>query len=258
MISSERVGGEPSIRLVRLTRPERANAFDSTAVADLHRLLDEIEAADEVRAFVLTGSDRYFSAGGDLTEGDRPAGWLREVKRLFDRIEGATFVTIAAINGIAVGGGCELALAFDLRIMSEEARIGLPEIKFGGVAFVGGTQRVTRLVGPSKAKELHLFGDPIDGREAWRIGLVNECVPAGTELDRALAVAKELATRPTRAVRLIKWLIDTGRSLDHHSAGELEDLVGQQVVMPALEAERGSSAPDEDSVYHRLTRTTDP
>ncbi|MGH3758372.1 enoyl-CoA hydratase/isomerase family protein [Actinophytocola sp.] len=257
MISAEWVGGESSVRLVRLNRPERANAFDTDAVADLNRILDEHESHGELRALVVTGAGKYFCSGGDLTEGGKPDRWLREIKRLFDRIESAEYVTIAAINGMAVGGGCELALACDLRVISEAALIGMPEVKFGGIAFVGGTQRTTRLVGPSKAKELHLFGELVDGREAWRIGLVNECVPADTELDRALVMAKDLAARPARSVRLIKWLIDTGRSLDHHSAGELESLVGEQIVMPALDAERARPSSDGDSVYDRLARGND-
>jgi enoyl-CoA hydratase len=252
MVSSERVGSKSDVQLIQLTRPERANAIDSIAIRDLHEALDDVEAASDVKVVILTGTGDYFCAGGDLSEIEKPKNWLSEIKRLYDRIESAEYVTIAAINGAAVGGGCEMALAFDLRIMAETALIGVPEIKFGAVAFAGGTHRLVRIVGVGKAKELTLFGNLIDGTEALRIGLVNECVPAGTILDRALALADELATRPVIGVRLTKWLIETGRSVDHHSAGAIEDLVGQWIIQPTLFTESSLAAAPEDSIYRKF------
>lgn len=202
-------------------------------------LLEELEAAlkklaassaDDVRAVVVTGSgDRAFSAGSDVGEFEAqrgPAGRARHEleQRVSTRLAELPMPTIAAIEGNALGGGLELALACDLRIASSRARLGLPEVHLAVTPGSGGTQRLPRVVGVARAKELILTGRILTAAEAAAIGLVHEVVPAGEARSRADAVAEEIAARGPLAVREAKRLLDlsTEVELDAGLAAELE------------------------------------
>ena len=209
-----------SVTLIGLARPEKRNAMNADMAVDLDRALDQL---GEARALVLTGDEVAFSAGADLS-GMGPGAPPPEVswQDLLPRIAGLPIPTLAAIEGWCLGGGLELAMTFDLRIAAETATFGLPEVTRGIYPGGGGTQRLPRLVGPARAKELMFTGKHIDAATAERWGLVNELVPAGTARQRALVLAGELARGATLAISLIKGLIDDGIELGIGDALALE------------------------------------
>ncbi len=172
--------------------------------------LEALDNDDSVRSVVITGAgDKAFCAGSDIKEFPDVSDQVVEKKlakenEAFSRIERLTKPVIAAIEGIACGGGCEISLSCDLRIMAENAQIGLPEIKLGIFPGSGGLFRLPKLVGPSNALELMYLGDFIDAKEAYRIGLVNRIVPEGTAEAKAIELAQEIAKRPRESVKIIK------------------------------------------------------
>ena len=199
------------VAVVRLDHP-KVNALSSELLRQL-----EAEASaltdDPPGAVVVTGGDRLFAAGADISEfGGRDEA--RTVggafHRALDAVAAIPRVVIAAVSGFALGGGCELALACDLRIASERAKFGQPEILLGIIPGGGGTQRLARLVGPSRAKDLILTGRQVGAAEALRIGLVDEVVAPDELHDRAYALAAELAAGPVVAQGLAKQAIDRG------------------------------------------------
>jgi enoyl-CoA hydratase/carnithine racemase len=216
---------DDGVAVVRLDNP-KVNALSGA-------LLGELEAAavaltkDPPGAVVVTGGDRIFAAGADISEFGGPDE-AREIGarflRALDALAAIPRCVIAAIGGFALGGGCELALACDLRIASERAKLGQPEILLGIIPGGGGTQRLARLVGPSRAKDLILTGRQVGADEALRIGLVDEVVPPDELHDRALARAAELAKGAVVAQGLAKRAIDGGldRSLADGLALEQE------------------------------------
>lgn len=205
------------VALLTLNRPERLNAIGSDTVAELHAHLDLIEADDDLRAIVVTGAGRAFSAGADITELDSLIGgqaFARFVSGLTDayaRLEASPTPGIAAINGIALGGGCELALACDLRLAAPSARIGVPEIKLGLLPAAGGSQRLARTLPAAVAKHMLLTGVPLSADDAHRLGLVNSI--HDDVLDAALDLATTLADGPPRALAAAKRLVDVGGPL---------------------------------------------
>jgi len=192
-------------------------------------LLDELDAAlatleaapaGEVRAVVVTGSgERAFSAGSHVGEFEAQRGRDGRARheleqRVSSRLASLPMPTIAAIEGNALGGGLEIALCCDIRIASDRARLGLPEVRLAVTPGAGGTQRLPRVIGIARARELILTGRVVAGEEAWRIGLVNEVVPAGQARSRADAIAAEIADRGPLAVREAKRLIDAALEVD--------------------------------------------
>ena len=213
-VEVERVG---AVAVVRVDRP-RANALSSALLDALVTALESL-AADLPGAVVLWGGERVFSAGADVRELADPAlapGLLDAFRRACDALAGLPRTTIAAVAGYALGGGLELALACDLRVASEAARAGQPEILLGIVPGAGGTQRLARLVGPARAKDLVLTGRQVDMAEASRIGLVDRVVAPEDVLDGALLLATELASGAVVAQGLAKAAIDAwlGVALD--------------------------------------------
>jgi len=199
-----------------LQRPEALNAFNRPL---LETLLAAVEAATRdrtVRCAIVTGSGtKAFSAGADLKERrgmtlDDTRDFVRLISRTFETVARTPFPTIAAVNGVAFGGGLELALACDLRVASDGAKLGLTEVSVGIMPGAGGTQRLPRLVGPARAKELILAARRIDSTEALAIGLVNRVAPAATLLDVARGLAREIAAHAPLAVRQSKHAIDVG------------------------------------------------
>jgi enoyl-CoA hydratase/carnithine racemase len=209
-----RVEREGAAALVTITHPP-VNAISRAVAVALLEALTAAEADPACRALVLTGDgDRHFSAGADLTEFPADVTASVEVTR---RLEASRLPVVAAVNGFALGGGCEIALACDLRICSANARFGQPEIKLGLIPGWGGTQRLPRLVGRGRALEMLLTGDQVDSARALEWGLVTRVVPPADLRQEALVLAGLLAERPPLAVAAIKRAVHRG--LD----GPLED-----------------------------------
>jgi len=212
---------DDGVAVIRLDNP-KVNALSSEVLTQLEAAALQL-TEDPPGAVVVTGGDRVFAAGADISEFGGPAE-ADEIGGLFLRSLSAVAsiprVTIAAVSGYALGGGCELALACDFRIASERARFGQPEILLGIIPGGGGTQRLPRLVGTARAKEIILSGRQVDAGEALRIGLVDEVVEPESLFDRAIARAAEFASGAVIAQALAKRAIDTG--LDGSLAAGLE------------------------------------
>ncbi|MFN3804502.1 MAG: 3-hydroxyacyl-CoA dehydrogenase/enoyl-CoA hydratase family protein [Pyrobaculum sp.] len=208
---------EPYVAWIVLNRPERLNAINPKMVEELWGVLDEIERADydRVRVVVITGAGRAFSAGADVTAfmGATPVAIFktsRKLQMLFERLESLDRPVVCGINGYALGGGLELAMACDFRIAAETAELGQPEINLGFIPGAGGTQRLARHIGRDKAKELIFTGDRIPAREAERLGLVNKVVPPDRLEQELRALAGRLAERPPIALAMAKYAINYG------------------------------------------------
>ncbi len=214
---------EEGIGLLTINRPEKLNAISTELTTELGALLDQIEVDESMRVLIITGQgEKAFVAGADIEElVDRDARAGRRVTRerqeLFARIENLPIPVIAAINGYALGGGLELALACSIRICSENAQFGAPEVKLGIIPGDGGTQRLPRLVGLGRAMEMILTGDFIDAGQAHQIGLVNHVLPPRELLDTAKDLARTIASRPPLAVQYAKQAVN--RSMEGDTAG---------------------------------------
>jgi enoyl-CoA hydratase len=217
-----------AVGLVTLRRPDQLNSLSSALIGELAAALDEVADDASVRALVVTGEGKAFSAGADIKEFralDSPTAFrdfIAGLEQTLRRLERLPQPVVAAINGIAFGGGLELAMACDLRVADPDARLGVPEIKLGLLPGAGGTQRLPRLVPPAIATQMILTGDPVDAEEARRIGLVNETTRAGEARERALEIAAVLSTRAPLALAAAKQLRDRGAALPIDEALELE------------------------------------
>jgi enoyl-CoA hydratase/carnithine racemase len=202
---------DDGVALIRLDRP-RMNALSGAMLEQLKTILEEL-STEPPQALVLSGGERVFSAGAEIGEFSGPEE-ARAIAARFhatlDALAALPRATIAAVNGYALGGGCELALACDFRVAGEGARLGQPEILLGIIPGGGGTQRLPRLIGPARAKSLVLSGRQVGAAEAEEIGLVDEVVPDGAVLERALAWAGELGQGAVVAQGLAKRAIDVG------------------------------------------------
>jgi len=216
------------VATITLNRPEARNAIDLVMRRELLAALDDLEAEAATRVVILTGAgEKAFVAGADINElaVQRPVQGKEHALRgqhVFDLIENMGKPVIAAINGYALGGGCELAMACTLRVAAETAKLGQPEINLGILPGYGGTQRLARLVGKGVALDLLLSGRQITAAEALQIGLVNRVVPAGAALPEARLLAERLAAGAPLAIREIKRLVDQGAGLSLTEALGLE------------------------------------
>jgi len=198
--------------LVTLNAPERRNAIDQQMVDGLHEVLDAHWHDESVAALVLTGAgDKAFAAGADIAQlrerTSRDA--LKAINSgIFERIEEFPAPVIAAVRGFALGGGCELAIACDLRVLGESARLGQPEVKLGIIPAAGGTYRLPRLIGLGRARELVFTGRLVDAQEALRLGIANVVVADAEVVDKALALAAEIGANGRLAVRGAKRAIN--------------------------------------------------
>ena len=194
--------------LLTLNAPHKRNAIDRSMVDALHLALDELAADDDLAALIVTGSgDKAFAAGADIAElKERHALQALQAinSALFKRVEELPFPVIAAVRGYALGGGCELAMACDIRVAGESAKMGLPEVTLGIIPAAGGTYRLPRLVGLGRARELIYTGRILDSRECLRIGLVNHVVPDADVVSKARELAAEIAANGRLAVRAAK------------------------------------------------------
>ena len=215
---------EDHIAVITMNRPKSMNAINNKFIKELKQVFDEIEGDPETGAVIITGTGKAFAAGADIKEIQgigSPAdahAFVSEIQALFCQIENLEKPVIAAVNGLAFGGGCEITLACDLRIAAENAFFGLPEIKIGVLPGAGGTQRLPRLVGVGRAKEILFTGDPIDAAEAYRIGLANRVVPLDSLMDESKKLASDLMNRPGYAFKMIKGCVNNGLNMDLKSA----------------------------------------
>lgn len=212
------------IAVITLNRPRALNALNAQVFAELRGVVEKLASDREARAVIITGSgEKAFAAGGDIAfmqplTAQESREFVLAVKETLLRLENLPQPTIAAINGMALGGGCELAMTCDLRIAEEHAILGQPEINLGIIPGAGGTQRLPRLVGMTRAKELVLLGEPINAQEAYRIGLVNMVVPRGAALEKAKEVARKLMAKSPVALKMAKASLNVGAQLDLNSA----------------------------------------
>lgn len=216
------------VYLLTINKPASLNALDTAVLGELAAVVENLKTNESVKVLVLTGEGRAFVAGADISEmvSKNPIDGL-EFGRLgasvFRAIEQLPFPVIAAVNGFALGGGCELAMACDIRLASAKAKFGQPETGLGIIPGFSGTQRLPRLVGPAKAKELIYTGEIIKADEALRIGLVNGVTEPEALIDEALAMAEKIALQPRQAVALAKKAIDAGMQTDIDTAIGIEN-----------------------------------
>jgi enoyl-CoA hydratase len=217
-----------SVCVVTMNRPHVLNALNAAMLAELDEAIAAVGADDGVRAIVLTGAgQKAFVAGADIQELASAApvaahARARQGQAVFDRIERLGKPSIAAINGFALGGGCELAMACSIRIAADTARLGQPEINLGLIPGFGGSQRLPRLVGRGRGLELLLTGQPVTADEAHRIGLVNRVVPPAELMPAALQLARSLAEKPPMAVRYLLEAVGEGLDLPLAAAQRIE------------------------------------
>ncbi|NOX88287.1 MAG: enoyl-CoA hydratase [Calditrichaeota bacterium] len=207
---------EGAIGVVTINRPDKLNALNRRTLEELSSLLSDLQADENIKGILLTGSgEKAFVAGADLKEikdlnGESAIRFARFGQELFDRIENFPKPVIALVNGFALGGGCELAMACHIRIASENARFGQPEINLGIIPGYGGTQRLARLIGKGRALEILLTGDMIDARRALEIGLVNRVVPAEKLMDQGKALLGKIIDKGAIAVQSIFQAVNQG------------------------------------------------
>ncbi len=210
------LSGSDAVRVLTITRPGRLNALNRAALAEFASALEALAGDPALRALIVTGAGpRAFVAGADITEfeglsPDAAMRYAQEGQAVFDRLEALPVPTIAAINGYALGGGCELALACTFRLMADSARIGLPETSLGLIPGFGGTQRLARAVGRQRALELILTGRQVTADEAVAMGLALRAAPAEALLDEAQALAGLLAGRAPLALRYAREAVADG------------------------------------------------
>jgi len=228
MYQTIRYGKTDSIGIVTINRPEALNALNSTVISELEQLIGEVEQDKELRALILTGEGRSFVAGADIGEQcplDLAGGraWGQRGSALFRRIEKLEIPTIAAVNGFALGGGCEIAMSCDIILASEKAKFGQPEVGLGITPGFSGTQRLPRRVGIAKAKELIFSGKMIKADEAKEIGLVNAVFAPEALMDSAVEMAKSFTKNAPIAVKYSKACIDRGMQMDIDDGIALEN-----------------------------------
>jgi len=211
---------ENGIGLITINRPKVLNALNSETLKELDNLLDAVAQDNAVKVVIITGSgEKAFVAGADIAamqpmtalEG---RSFAKAGQAVFNKLENLPQPVIAAINGFALGGGCELAMACDIRLAAENAKFGQPEVSLGITPGFGGTQRMPRIIGKGRAKELLFTGDTIDAAEAYRIGLVNRVLPREELMEAAKALAEKIMSRAPRAIEFCKAAINEGMDTD--------------------------------------------
>jgi enoyl-CoA hydratase len=219
---------ESGVAVLTIHRPQRLNALDASTLDEIRRAILDFQQDDSIRSVIVTGSgSKAFAAGADINEIalDTPDTARRRAiagQHVFDSIEQLGKPVIAAINGAALGGGCELAMACTLRLAADTARFGQPEINLGLVPGFAGTQRLSRLVGKTRAMELILTGNPISASEALAMGLVNRVLPADDLMNAARSLAAELASKPPIALRYAMEAVNSGLEMPFAEACRLE------------------------------------
>ncbi|MDX2009035.1 MAG: enoyl-CoA hydratase-related protein [Myxococcaceae bacterium] len=216
------------VALITIDRPKALNALNAQVLSELDHALGQVAAHADARALILTGGgEKAFVAGADIAEmaqytTAQALAFASRGHQVLARLESLSIPTIAAVNGFALGGGLELALACDLLYVSEKAKLGLPEVSLAVIPGFGGTQRLTRAIGKPRARELIFTGDPVDANKAKEIGLALEVLAPEALLPRCKEVAHKIATRGPVAVAQAKRVIEAGADLPLKDANELE------------------------------------
>jgi enoyl-CoA hydratase len=218
---------EDRMATITMNRPEALNALNSETFHELNAAFDELEKDDKIEVIIVTGEGKAFVAGADIVEmqnmnGQQSRAFSMLGQQVFRRMESMEKVFIGAINGFALGGGCEFAMACDIRIASEKAKFGQPEVNLGVTPGFAGTQRLPRLVGMAKAKELLLTGDMIKADEAYRIGLVNKVVAPESLMDEARKLAETILTKGPVSIKMVKACVNRGMQIDIDTAAAFE------------------------------------
>jgi enoyl-CoA hydratase len=202
---------EENIAIITFNRPEAMNALNNKTRAEFAQAIAEVEGDDEIKVLILTGSGKAFVAGSDIKEFNKTTPYMaHNIRRLGEMVEKLEKPVIAAVNGFCLGGGCEIAMGCDIIIASDKAKFGQTEINIGIIPGGGGTQRLQRLIGVCRAKELIYTGDIISAAEADRIGLVNRVVPVEELMPKAKGLAKKIAAKSAAALKLAKTAINRG------------------------------------------------
>jgi enoyl-CoA hydratase len=219
---------EDGVGLLQFNRPKALNALNSRTLDEVNAVIDKVRGDENIRVLVLTGAgDRAFVAGADITEfqsmNPLKAKQLAEKGQgIFAKLENLPKPVIACVNGFALGGGCELAMSCDFIYASEKAKFGQPEINLGLIPGFGGTQRLARLIGRAKAKELCMTGEMINAQQARELGLVCKVFPAEQLREETMKAAKEMATKGQIALNFMKHVIDRGMNMDLDNGCALE------------------------------------
>ena len=228
MYETIRYEKQGNLAIAVINRPEALNALNGTVLQELSQVVAEVENDAEVRAFILTGEGRAFVAGADI--GEQNALNVASARKfsqfgssVFRRIEKLEIPTIAAVNGFCLGGGCELAMSFDIILASEKAKFGQPEVGLGITPGFSGTQRLPRRVGVAKAKELLFSGRMITAAEAEKIGLVNAVYPAEELMNATMEMAKSFTKNAPVAIKYVKASVDRGMQMDIDGGIALEN-----------------------------------
>jgi len=239
---------EDRVGVLTINRPEKRNTLNKATRLEIVKVLDEVSKDKDVGVLVLAGvGDKAFISGSDLNEfGRMPPLEAYEfmntlAQRLYTRLEELDIPVIAMINGLCLGAGCEIALACDLRIASNTAKFGQPEIKLGIMPGGGGTQRLTQLVGPGKAKEIIFTGDIIDADEAAEIGLVNRVVQTSELRNAVMELAKKIASKGAFSLKMAKQSINTGREIGL-TAGLAYEALAEVACFTSEEKQEGMNA----------------
>ena len=233
------------IAILTVNRPEVLNALDPPTWEEIGAAVRDVERDPDIRVLIVTGAgEKAFVAGSDIRSLRERSMWdvLRYSSQdVLTELENMPKPVIAAVNGYALGGGCELAMACDIRIAADTARFGQPEVNLGIIPGAGGTQRLARLVGLGKAKELIFNGDIIDAYEAERIGLVNKVVPRDQLMDAAFQMAEKILAKGPLAVAMAKRVIQGGSNVDLPSGLAMEKL-GQTILFATEDRREGMDA----------------
>ncbi|MFT4247631.1 MAG: enoyl-CoA hydratase-related protein [Pseudomonas sp.] len=235
------------VATLTINRPETLNALNTEVIAAFNEALDRIESDRAIRAVIFTGEGRAFIAGGDIADLNSRQGlahyeqFAEDIHRLFRRIEVLDKPTVGAINGFALGGGTELLLTLDIRLVSDKAKLGLPEINLGLFPGAGGSQRIIRQIPSCRARELMYLGDMISAEEAVRIGLANRVVPHESLLDEARALAGRLAEKSPLVLKLLKRALVDGADMPLSAALRHEQAV-IGLVLDSRDAHEGCAA----------------
>jgi enoyl-CoA hydratase/carnithine racemase len=216
---------ENGYALIQINRPQALNALNSQVLKDIYNALFEIDHDDAMKCSILTGNEKAFAAGADIKEmGEKKGKQMFNDNQFeaFYKIRSIKKPIIAAVNGFALGGGCELVMACDIIIASETAKFGQPEINLGVIPGMGGSQRLTRAVGKYRAMELLLTGDMFSSEDALKWGLVNKVVPSEFLIEESKSLAKKIAGKPLMAIRAAKEMINKADDLSLHEGLEYE------------------------------------
>lgn len=226
-LNNLKVEVKDKVCVITINRPKALNALNSDTLRELSQVIDVVSENEAILGVIITGEGKVFVAGADIRqmqnykseEGRKYAGYAQGI---FDKIEALEKTVIAAVNGYALGGGCELAMSCDIRIASEKAIFGQPEVNLGVIPCFGGTQRLSRLVGTGIAKELIFTGRQVNAEEAKSIGLINKVVPSDLLLEESMKMMNQIVEKAPIAIRYAKVVINKGIDMDLKNALELE------------------------------------